>query len=119
MSINLAIVGSRNFNDYKLFCKHVDNWIKENGVPDELVSGGAYGADSLCQKYADEFLIPIKVFPAQWNKYGKGAGPLRNTLIVEHATRMLAFPSRKGSGTQDSIRKAKEKNINVKVIYSD
>jgi len=46
------------------------------------------------------------VFPAEWNKYGNRAGPMRNTLIVAEADYIIGFPSKTGRGTQDTLKKA-------------
>ena len=42
---------------------------------------------------------------------------MRNTQIIEYCTHVLAFPSRKGRGTQDALRKAGTKP--VQVVYID
>lgn len=119
--MNLAIVGSRNFCDYAVFCNVVNTWIETNGVPQTVVSGAARGADTLAARYAREHNIELIEHRANWREHGKAAGPLRNTQIVESATHMLAFPSRTGRGTQDSIRKARAKmgDKNVCVLYID
>lgn len=73
--MKLAIVGSREFTDYKRFCIDVENVLKEwNATDVEIISGGVDGADSLAERYSREVLKrePI-IFPADWNKYGKGA----------------------------------------------
>ncbi len=80
--------------------------MQNNGVPDVIISGGASGADALAENYARENGIVLQVFAAEWKKFGKSAGPMRNTLIVNECTHMLAFPSKNGAGTQDSMEKA-------------
>ena len=54
--------------------------------------------------------FPIKIFKPDWLKYGKAAGPIRNQQIIEYATHVIAFPSKTGKGTQDSIIRAKKLN---------
>lgn len=44
----------------------------------EIVSGGARGVDKQGETYGYLSEIPVKVFLADWNKYGKSAGPIRN-----------------------------------------
>ena len=140
--MKLAIVGSRNFTDYENFKLAVMKVLQEwnitlheivsgrnitldeivsgrNITLDEIVSGGAKGADSLAERFSKEFQIKTVIYRPDWNLYGKRAGILRNSDIVEHSTHMIAFPSRNGKGTQDSIRKAREKQIPVKVLYID
>ena len=81
------------------------------------MSGGAKGADTLAENWAEEYGIPITIFRPDWKAYGKAAGPIRNTDIVNECTHMIAFPSVKGKGTQDSIKKAKENGKLVEIFY--
>ena len=114
--IKVAIVGSRNFTDYIQFKEIVDNYISEIGDVDMIISGGCSGVDSMAEKYADEHHIAIKIFPANWTKYGKRAGPIRNTEIVNDCTHLLALPSKSSVGTKDSINKAKHLKKSVKIV---
>ena len=120
--MKLAIVGSRNFNDYKKFKKHILEVVClwELDLSDlTIISGGAKGADSLAGEFATDFDIPIKIYSANWKKYGKAAGVLRNSQIINEATHVVAFPSVTGKGTQDSIKKAKEREIPCEYFYID
>jgi len=80
-----------------------------------IVSGGAIGADTLASRYAKDNGIEFLVFPAQWYRFGKAAGPIRNQLIVDAAAHMIAFLSPKSTGTKDSVTKALLKGITVKI----
>ncbi len=74
-----AIVGSRTFNDYGKLQNFINEICeKENIDIDTIVSGGAIGADRLGEQYAKNNGIPTVVFLAEWNKYGKRAGIIRN-----------------------------------------
>ncbi len=88
--MKLAIVGSRRFNDYSKMLGIVRNDYLHFGL-EEIISGGAKGADTLAEQIAKELGVPFKVFPAEWNRFGKGAGFIRNKLIEESATDCLAF----------------------------
>lgn len=113
MENNVGIVGSRNFTDYKLFCKVIDEWTKTNGPITKIISGGCRGADTMAERYAKEWNIPAVVFNAEWEEYGKSAGFVRNKKIVEDSTCIIAFPSKNGKGTQNTIELAKERSIDV------
>jgi hypothetical protein len=117
--MNLAIVGSRTYTNYESFKQHMSEYVSIRGSPKQIISGGALGADTLAERYAHENKIPIIIYHAEWNKYGKGAGMLRNTDIVHASTHVIAFPSRTGRGTQDTINKAKKLNKNVEIIWID
>lgn len=114
--IKLAIVGSRDFTDYETFQQALAEFISEYGMPTSIISGGARGADSMAEKWSLEEDIPIVIYYPDWNTYGRAAGPIRNSQIVNDATHMIAFPVGESRGTQDSIRKARAKRIPLKVI---
>lgn len=125
--MKLAIVGSRNFHDYKSFEAAVDKTLdiwKSNGIINNesvevIVSGGAVGADTLAELYAFNHNIPPMIFKPDYKTYGGFAPLQRNSVIVDNSTHMIAFPSRQGKGTQDSIKKAMAKGIPIKVLYID
>lgn len=107
--MKVAVIGSRGFNDYEKM-KSVLN----NITISEIISGGAIGADSLGAKYANENSISLCVFLPDWKKYGKGAGFIRNKLIVDNSDMVVAFWDGKSKGTKNSIDYSKK--INKKVI---
>ena len=119
--ISLAVVGYRNYTDYENFCKIIDSTLLEWNSPKItcIISGGASGVDCLAEKFAKERHISLTIFPADWKKYGKRAGPRRNTEIIEACTHLIAMPSKKSIGTLDSIRKAKKESKVVHVKYID
>lgn len=114
----IGIVGSRRRDADKDFdiCEKVFAQYYEFG--DTLVSGGCpMGADRFAEIIAKKYSIPIKIYPADWKKYGKRAGFLRNTNIAEDADILIALcaPDRKG-GTEDTVRKAS--HMRKKVIIT-
>jgi len=118
----VAIVGSRDYHNYNEFKTIVDNDLKEWNLEDVIiVSGGAKGADSLARRYSlENYGVPPTEFIPDWSK-GKWAGLARNSDIVEMSEYMIAFPSKNGRGTQDSIRKFRHKlnGKNLKIHQID
>ena len=102
----LAIVGYRKFTDWKIFKDTLKEFVVRYGMPEQVVSGGALGADAMAEKWAKRYNIPLLILKPDWKKHGKSAGILRNTDIISACTHVVAFPHPKGRGTQDSIRKA-------------
>lgn len=92
--MKLAVVGSRYYKNFEFVEENINEFRKKNDVT-ELVSGGAEGVDTLAEEYSKKYDIPITVFEANWTKYGKSAGPIRNKLIVKEADVIMAFPSEK------------------------
>lgn len=113
----IAVVGSREFTNFEQLEREVKNVFREG---DWLVSGGAKGADSMAQRLAKEWGIPILVIYPRWYLDGhldKGAGFKRNKLIVENSDIVLAF-YRKGhfqeGGTANTATWARKLNVELK-----
>lgn len=114
--MRLAIIGSRTFNNYELLCREIDK-LKVFYEIDIIVSGGANGADTLGKCYAQEHNIPFVAFTADWQKYGKAAGMIRNQTIVDDSDYIIAFWDGVSRGTKDSIRRASKCKKRYKIIY--
>ncbi|MDR1130525.1 MAG: DUF2493 domain-containing protein [Prevotellaceae bacterium] len=103
--MKLAIIGSRKFADYE---RLRDEVLKNFPVEtiEAVVSGGAKGADTLAVQFAREYNIPLIEFLPEWESLGRTAGYERNTLIINEADCVIAFPMKGSCGTWDSVRKA-------------
>jgi predicted Rossmann fold nucleotide-binding protein DprA/Smf involved in DNA uptake len=100
-----AIIGSRNFDDVDFLEKVLSPYAESIS---EVVSGGAKGADSLGFSWANSKGIPTNIFLPEWDKYGRGAGPVRNRLIIENSDVVFAFWDGKSKGTKSAIEIAKK-----------
>ena len=81
-----------------------------------IVSGGAFGADKLAERYAKEKEIETLIFLPDWKKYGKTAGFVRNTHIINNADLVVAFWDEQSKGCEDSLKKAEKLNKKVLII---
>lgn len=96
------IAGSRDYTNYA----HVEtmlDYFRKDHVITEIVSGGARGADAIGEQYAKENKIDLKVFPADWNKHGRAAGPIRNAQMGDYADQLVAVWDGKSKGTKNMI----------------
>jgi len=103
----IGIIGSRRRNSEEDFKETERKFLSMYEDGDEIVSGGCpTGADAMAEVLAKKHQVPIKIYYAQWNKLGKGAGFARNTDISRDADILIALVSddRKG-GTEDTIKK--------------
>jgi len=113
--MKIIIAGSRDFNDYDLLKKKCDRFFGEK-LYYEIVSGTAKGADLLGERYAKEKYYPITKFPADWDKYGKSAGYIRNKQMADYADGLIAFWDGKSKGTKLMIDLAEKKGIEVRIV---
>ena len=79
----------------------------------EIISGGASGVDSIAEYFAKQFNYAFKKFPANWNKYGKRAGYLRNVEMGNYADALIAIWDGKSKGTKHMIDIADKKGLKV------
>jgi len=110
----VIIAGGRNFNDTKFFVESINS---VDFQINEIVCGGASGADALGEEYAKENGVQISYFHADWKGCGKAAGPIRNTQMANHGTHLIAFWDGVSKGTKNMIDLAKKNNLCVIVFY--
>lgn len=109
-----AIVGSRSFTNYQFIEKTLNQF--DNIT--EIISGGAKGVDTLAEQYAKEKNIKLTIFPANWNKFGKSAGMIRNKDIINNCDVCVAFWDGESKGTTHSIAVAERKDKKLVIILT-
>jgi hypothetical protein len=109
----VLVCGGRLYNDKAFLFSCLDAYCAAVGGFSRVVHGGAKGADFLAGEWAKTRGIPERVYKADWNRYGRRAGFVRNSkmLEAEHPDIVIAFPG--GSGTKMMVRIAKDKGIAV------
>lgn len=94
--MRVIIAGSRDITSYDFVCEA----IKESGFHiTEVVSGTARGVDQLGERWAKDNGVPVIYFPADWNKFGKSAGYLRNLDMGNYGDALIACWDGKSKGT--------------------
>lgn len=106
--MKLIIAGGRDY-----YLGHVD-LMRLNEIRDqvtEVVCGGATGADYGGKTWGEVHSIPVKMFPADWKKHGRAAGPIRNREMAAYADALAIFPG--GKGTANMLAEAKRAGLRV------
>jgi len=85
----------------------------------EVVSGTAKGPDSLGAYWARAKGLPVMEFPADWDEYGKAAGPMRNQVMAKYGHILAAFWDGRSKGTKDMVQKAKKAGLIIFVFSPD
>lgn len=111
----IGIVGSRRRDsdeDFKITEK-IFLSVYESG--DEIVSGGCpKGGDRFAEILAKKHQVPIKIYYAQWNKIGKGAGFARNGAIAKDSDVLIGVVTEdRTGGTEDTVKKFLKKTSEV------
>lgn len=106
----LLVTGGRDFADRNLVWKILDHILF-----DELIHGGCpTGADYFADLWSrNRGHKRVRVFPAEWDKFGNRAGPIRNALMLEQGkpNLVVAFPG--GPGTANMVQLAKQEKVPV------
>ena len=117
-NFKVIIAGSRGFSNYKLLKEKCNEYLREKRKEYNIIiiSGGARGADTLGEKYAQDEGFSLEVFPANWNKFGKSAGFIRNEQMAEIADALIAFWDGKSHGTKHMIEIMENIKLFVRVV---
>lgn len=101
--MKLIIAGSRSINDEYHVLEALDKSDIEINTVTMIISGGANGVDSMAEDIAHYFHIPFKLFPADWSKYGKRAGMIRNNEMARYGDNLVSVWDGKSKGSQHMI----------------
>lgn len=114
--MKVVIAGSRDITDSLGLVKA----IKQSGFDiSEVVSGMACGVDTMGEAWAAANDIPVKQFPANWNKHFSGAGPIRNAEMAEYADAAVILWDGKSRGTLNMIKNmhTRDKPYFIRMVF--
>lgn len=115
--VRIVVCGTRAYDDETHVFKALDQltrkWNKEDIA---IVTGGAEGPDKIAEQWSFKRMVTRVIFHADWQKYGKQAGMIRNSEMAKYGTHCVAFWDGESVGTRDMIRKAKKQGLKVKII---
>ena len=112
----LLITGSRDWSDVAVIEREFEVVAEHEGANVVLVSGGAKGADTLCEQVAEKYGWVVERHLPDWS-VGKRAGFDRNRVMVEAGAHFcLAFILDDSAGASQCSRIAKEAKIPTKRI---
>lgn len=107
--VRVIVCGGRNYSDGSTVARVLSSLDPRSLT---VVHGGAPGADSLADDWCRTFGVAVDPHPADWKRYGRAAGPIRNREMVNAgADLVIAFPG--GDGTADCVRAAYDADLTV------
>ena len=109
--MKILVCGGRDFDDRDLFYKAMKPYLYDKTV--SIIHGAAPGADTIAGDWAHAFGHQVESFPADWTKYGKRAGYIRHTQMLNEGKpdMVVAFPG--GKGTSMMIKLAEAAGVPV------
>jgi len=120
MSFGILVTGAREWTDeqmvYDVLAKHANQQCT-------LIHGNCEGLDIIAATAGEKLGFTIKSYPANWKKYGRSAGPIRNREMVRELLNyddkiMYAFHDclEQSRGTKDCVNHAKKVGIIAKIV---
>ena len=99
----ILICGAREWNDFN----KIKQILNKYTINDIIIHGDCVGADKIGGYLAKQLKMEVLVYPADWKKYGRSAGPIRNQQMIDEGKPdyCYAFHSNieKSKGTKDMI----------------
>lgn len=103
--MKLLVCGDRNWNDYDALKRAIIAI-----GPTVIIEGEAKGADKMSRQIAEELGINVMPFPADWQKYGRAAGPIRNAQQLKEGNPDLVLAAHNdlvsSKGTKDMVKRS-------------
>lgn len=112
--MRVLVCGDRHWQDRELLFATLDGY-----KITLVIEGCARGADRLGEQWAQERGIPVEHHPANWERFGRAAGPIRNTeMLRRHPDMVIAFHDdlSRSRGTIDTVSQAHDLGLPVVVI---
>lgn len=108
--MRILVCGGRDFTNQSIFNQAMEDLLGKVTV---IIHGAARGADTLADNWAKEHGLTVEAYPADWDKYGKRAGFIRNSQMLKEGKpdRVIAFPG--GKGTEMMINLAHAAKVPV------
>lgn len=119
--MKVLVTGDRDWEDIALVAEKLEK-LPSGTI---IVNGACRGADNICAAIAESLGFVLKTYPADWTKYGRGAGPIRNQMMIDKEHRSdepinlcLAFHDniKASKGTRDMVTRAEKAKIPTTLI---
>lgn len=113
--MKLIVAGSREIIDEEF----VSGWLDKMNCAlniSEVVSGTCRGPDTFGEDWARENWVHIKRFPANWDEFGRAAGPIRNREMAKYADVAIVFISQGSRGAKNMMEEMIKERKPVMVI---
>lgn len=117
----ILVCGSRTFSDRQIIWSKLNDIAAYYSGDVEVIHGAASGADRIAGQWAEAYGKPVHAYPADWNQYGKRAGFLRNTQMLEEGKpdAVVAFvdkPLPDSKGTKMMVDIARTGGVPCRVV---
>ena len=109
----MIIAGSRTIVSEEVIDKIPEICVLYNVRPKTILSGAAKGVDKLGEKWAAKMKLPVELYPAKWDIFGKAAGHMRNNDMASLAGVLFLVWDGKSPGSKQMKSAALRRNLIV------
>lgn len=114
--MRLLVCGSRDWTNRQAIRRELTPLSKNTVV----IHGFSRGADRIAGEIAYGLGLDLTIFPANWNRYGKPAGVIRNQRMLDEGKPDIVYAFHhnldESTGTADMVERAKKAGIPVAVF---
>ena len=104
------IAGSRTITDWKILASAI---AASKFHITCVISGNACGMDLLGEEWAKNRNVPCDIYKANWYKFGKSAGPIRNSEMANASEALLLVWDGVSVGSKNMLETAKRKGLQI------
>lgn len=116
--MKIGILGSRGVTvDWVELDGFIVNGFHKNKKIDEIVTGGAIGADTCGREWAETRGYPVREFLPDYARYKRGASMKRNREIVEYCDFIYFFWDGKSKGTKATMKLCDKLDVFYLLMY--
>ena len=112
----VLICGDRDWRDYIAIANLIMGFPKGTVI----IQGMCRGADFMARHAGIKYGFEVEDYPADWDKYGRAAGPIRNKRMLDEGKPDIVYAFHtnisESKGTKDMIRKAEQRGIEVILV---
>lgn len=117
--MKVLVCGDRNWKNPEPIAHRLTQLLDETDEFITVIHGAARGADTLGGQIASSLGLKVVAVPAEWQRFGRSAGPIRNqAMLVMGPDLVLAFHENieQSKGTRDMVTRARKAGIETEVI---
>lgn len=122
--MRLLVCGDRCWENFSVIKRRLNEWLSRRRSQGDkelvVIQGGAAGADGMAKRWAEDreaLGVTCITFEAEWNRFGKRAGPIRNQKQLEEGKPDLVYAFHNhitsSKGTKDMVNRAIAAGIKV------
>ena len=116
MEKKILVCGDRKWRDRSMIFHTLRSHFSE--IPITIIHGDCRGADRIAGEIAEDLGYTVAKVPADWNKYGRAAGPIRNKQMLKFKPSLvIAFHDNisRSKGTRNMIIQTIQAGIDFEI----